>query len=35
MQTEEVYYFRSNPRTLGAKVILTVDESSYTSTSIS
>jgi hypothetical protein len=26
---EEVYHFRSDPRTLGAQVILTVDEDSY------
>ncbi|WVR07679.1 hypothetical protein IAU60_004721 [Kwoniella sp. DSM 27419] len=26
---EEVYHFRSNPRDLGAQVLLTVDESSY------
>lgn len=28
---EEVYYFRSDPRAVGAQVLLTVDESSYSS----
>jgi hypothetical protein len=31
LQNEEVYYFRSNPRSQGAVVLLSVDESSYTS----
>lgn len=30
---EEVYYFRSDPRSNGAQVIMTVDEGSYTNTS--
>lgn len=29
-QTEEVYNYRSDPRDVGAQVVLTVDESSYT-----
>ncbi|KAL7417761.1 trehalose utilization-domain-containing protein [Mrakia frigida] len=29
---EEVYYFRSDPRTVGATVLMTVDESSYNDT---
>ncbi|QRV74879.1 hypothetical protein RhiJN_02894 [Ceratobasidium sp. AG-Ba] len=32
--TEEVYNFRSDPRTVGAQVILSVDESSYTDTGV-
>lgn len=32
IQEEEVYQFRSNPRDVGAVVIMTVDEASYTST---
>lgn len=31
LQDEEVYYFRSDPRSQGAVVLLSVDESSYTS----
>jgi hypothetical protein len=33
-QEEEVYQFRSDPRDMGATVVLSVDESSYTSMSI-
>lgn len=28
---EEVYYFRSDPRLVGASILLTVDANSYTS----
>ena len=28
-QQEEVYYFRSDPRSAGAEVLMTVDETSY------
>lgn len=31
---EEVYYFRSDPRSNGAVVVMTVDEGSYTSASL-
>ncbi|KAG8732736.1 hypothetical protein FRC12_019151 [Ceratobasidium sp. 428] len=32
--TEEAYNFRSDPRTIGAHVVLSVDESSYTDTGV-
>ncbi len=34
VQEEEVYYFRSDPRSLGAVVLMTVDETSYVGESL-